>query len=70
MLINGNTFEMFETDIFQDILDNVKSRKSQLENANLHAQNIISTALQNSEILSEAEGNNHPYQIYHTYSHM
>ena len=57
MLINGNKFEMFETDIFQDILDNIKSRKSQLENANLHAQNIISTALQNSEILSEAEGN-------------
>ena len=57
MLINGRNLDIFETDLFQHIKDNIESNKAQIQSANMHTKDVISSALQNFEQLPGAKEN-------------
>ena len=57
MLINGRNLEIFGTDLFLHIKDNIESNKAQIQSANQHTKDVISSALQNLEQLPGAKEN-------------
>ena len=67
MLINGRNLEIFGTDLFQHIKDNIESNKAKIQSANQHTKDVISSALQNFEQLPGAKENQIAKKIEQTF---